>query len=741
MKKQSEERFRALVEATSDWVWAVDQKARYTYASPKVRDLLGYEPEEVVGKTPFDFMPPDEAERVARVFEDIARTRRPFARLENLNLHKDGRHVMLETSGVPILDAAGSLLGYRGVDRDITERKQAEEALREARDRLESRVLERTNELQASNQALAESEEKYRRLFEAVSDAVLVFDAQTRRFVEVNEEALRLYGYTREEFLQLTYDVITADPEDSEAAIAFTLAGVAPRVPLRHHRKKGGKIFPVEISASTFSLKGRRMLCGIARDITARQEAEALLRTESAFNAAVLDTARAVILVLDASGRIVRFNRFCEEISGYSAAEAIGRHVWDFLLIPEELEGVKAQWELTLRIGGDPGYESSWKTKDGQLRRLFWRSAVIPDDKAMPEYVVAIALDITERQQAEDALRKSGQELADFFAESPLGLLWVGPDGRILRVNRAELDLLGYSGEEIFGRHVSTLHAEAEVPAELLDRLAKGETVQHYRARVRTKSGGIKHVLIEANGFWEKDRLIHSRWFVRDITRNVELEREILAISERERRRLGEDLHDDLCQQLAGIEFLSQTLASDMAARSKAGAAQAKEIAQMVQQAMKQARELAQGLAPVALEAEGLAGALHELAARTKRIFRCDCRFRSDAPVLVPDPTVAIHLYRIAQEAVGNALKHGKARRVEIALTANGDSVTLEVKDNGLGIAQRLRKRTGMGLRIMHHRAAVIGGSLVVDRQPSTGTSVLCTVPDGLLPPDGRTTK
>lgn len=130
--RQSEERFRALTESTSDWVWEVDINSVYTYASPKVRDLVGYEPEEVIGKRPLDFMPPDEAKRIEALFRDITESRKPFVALQNTNIHKDGRRVVLETSGIPVLDEGGNLLGYRGIDRDITERKRTEEALRES---------------------------------------------------------------------------------------------------------------------------------------------------------------------------------------------------------------------------------------------------------------------------------------------------------------------------------------------------------------------------------------------------------------------------------------------------------------------------------------------------------------------------------------------------------------------------------------------------------------------------------
>lgn len=129
---RSEQRFRHLVETTYDWIWEVDATSRYTYASPKVLDLLGYAPEEVLGRTPFDLMPPEEAQRVALVFGEIASKRESFSGLENTNLHKNGREVVLETSGMPVLSEQGELLGYRGMDRDITERKRLESQLRQA---------------------------------------------------------------------------------------------------------------------------------------------------------------------------------------------------------------------------------------------------------------------------------------------------------------------------------------------------------------------------------------------------------------------------------------------------------------------------------------------------------------------------------------------------------------------------------------------------------------------------------
>jgi len=154
---ESKERFRNLTEATSDWIWEVDENAFYTYVSPKVYDILGYREEEILGKTPFDLMPSEEANRVFKIFDMIRATQKPFDCLENTNLHKNGHPVVLETSGIPIFDTDGKFRGYRGVDRDITQRKRAKEELQKAHDELEYRVKERTKELEIQRSNLEEA--------------------------------------------------------------------------------------------------------------------------------------------------------------------------------------------------------------------------------------------------------------------------------------------------------------------------------------------------------------------------------------------------------------------------------------------------------------------------------------------------------------------------------------------------------------------------------------------------------
>ncbi|MDB6024737.1 MAG: Multi-sensor signal transduction histidine kinase [Verrucomicrobiales bacterium] len=218
-----------------------------------------------------------------------------------------------------------------------------------------------------------------------------------------------------------------------------------------------------------------------------------------------------------------------------------------------------------------------------------------------------------------------------------------------------------------------------------------------------------------------------------DITEHKRLEKEVLQISEMEQRRIGQDLHDGICQHLAGIEMLSEVLGQNLAKKSKAHAAQADNIASHVRDVIGQTRSLARGLSPVVLESEGLMAALTELVSNTQKLFRVKCHFDCPTPVYVHELIPATHLFRIAQEAVTNAIKHGKAKEISIRLETKLQKIILTIKDNGTGFSQPSSGTTkGMGLRIMQYRAGMIGATLLFQRQTKGGTAVVCFLPISL---------
>jgi PAS domain S-box-containing protein len=222
-------------------------------------------------------------------------------------------------------------------------------------------------------------------------------------------------------------------------------------------------------------------------------------------------------------------------------------------------------------------------------------------------------------------------------------------------------------------------------------------------------------------------------WFIHgvgfDITERKRLEEAILEISAQEQRRIAQDLHDGLGQHLTGIAFMSKVLEEKLCDRSLPEAAEAAKIVQMVNQAIDNTRQLAHGLHPVAAEGAGLMSALKKWASEVQELFHIRCRFHCERAVHIHDVMVATHLYRIAQEAVNNAIRHGKSRDIVIRLKARNGAGTLSIQDDGVGFTTDPAKRPGMGLSIMNYRADIIGGSLKVQPNDEHGISVTCIFP------------
>jgi signal transduction histidine kinase len=215
----------------------------------------------------------------------------------------------------------------------------------------------------------------------------------------------------------------------------------------------------------------------------------------------------------------------------------------------------------------------------------------------------------------------------------------------------------------------------------------------------------------------------------REIGERERLERDLLEVSEREQRRIGQDLHDGLCQHLTGTAIASHVLAESLSAQGLRESSDARRIVDHIEDAITLARGMAKGLHPVEMEADGLMQALYEFSAATSEMLRVSCRFECDSPVLVHDTATATNLYRIAQESVSNALKHGRASEIVIALENSEQGIVLRISGNGSGMPV-LRPSGGMGLRIMANRAKVIGASFDFAARSGGGTEIVCLAPD-----------
>jgi len=216
---------------------------------------------------------------------------------------------------------------------------------------------------------------------------------------------------------------------------------------------------------------------------------------------------------------------------------------------------------------------------------------------------------------------------------------------------------------------------------------------------------------------------------VRDITERKRLEKEVLEISAREQHRMGQDLHDGVGQLLTGVAFMSRALQQKLANKCRAEAKMAGNIVNLLVQALAQTRNLAKGLFPVDLETHGLAAGLRELSSNVEELFGISCVFLCAEPFRIPDRDKARHLYRIAQESINNAIKHGEAHQVLISLEVAGERLILAIKDDGVGFSPTEAKQRGMGLNIMHYRARRIGATLDIRKHSERGTVVTCSLP------------
>jgi PAS domain S-box-containing protein len=372
------------------------------------------------------------------------------------------------------------------------------------------------------------------------------------------------------------------------------------------------------------------------------------------------------------------------------------------------------------------------------LRRLLWAVAVLlAVVLASLLWAAVLRRKVTQqtfiiRQRLESEARLK-ERYRDLF-ESANDMVYTHDlNGRLTSINQAGEQILGQERARLIHQHLPDLIAEEQrsEARRWLENIVDGTapatvewdflTATGERVRLETSTRLIDHEAGE----------VEVEGIARDVTERRRLEREILEVSTREQRRIGHDLHDGVCQQLAGIAMLADILADKLEEQARSEAGEARKITDLVNQANKQTRGVARGLFPVRLEENGLVSALEELAQGTGSFYQIQCEFHCNEPVVIRDPSVAFHIYYIAQEAILNAVKHARARRIEIGLAASGkDGWALMVRNNGAPFSLPPKER-GMGVRIMNYRARMIGGTLAIGEAPSGGTEVVCRFPRG----------
>ncbi len=329
-------------------------------------------------------------------------------------------------------------------------------------------------------------------------------------------------------------------------------------------------------------------------------------------------------------------------------------------------------------------------------------------------------------RQTEEALRESEARYRSVMEAAPDPIVVYDMKGLVTYFNPAFSRVFGWPLQESLGRKMDHF-----VPGEnweetrrMIATMLAGETLSAVPTRRYNKMGHIVEVSISGATFRNrKDELEGSVIILRDVTKSRRLQQQVMEIGDQVRRRIGQDLHDDLCPHLIGIHGLTAVLAENLSEESSAQAPRAEKISELINSAIAKARALARGLCPVHLAGHGFIAALEDMARQTEAAFNITCQFECDERIVLADNAAATHLYYIAQEAVQNAVKHADADTISIRLYYTDNRIRLKIADNGRGLPDPLES-SGIGLQIMPFRSKMINADFRIDSCAKTGTAV-----------------
>ncbi len=462
------------------------------------------------------------------------------------------------------------------------------------------------------------------------------------------------------------------------------------------------------------------------------------------------DSANA-IFIKELDGRIIDLNLAAEREYGWSREELLGK---SFKVLVPANEHAQRDELMDFCKRGDVvrGVEAHRLTKSGDVLPVLLTLSLLTDPAGRPTGIASISQDISERKRAEAALREREEQLRAVLNTAADSIITIDKRGIIQSVNPATEQMFGYKQDELLGQNVKILmpkpyHDEHDGYIARYQETREPHIIGIGREVVgRRKDESTFPVGLSVS---EVDHLGLFTGVIRDMSRLRETEKHVLEIAAEEQRRIGQELHDGTGQELTGLSLFAGALRGALQSapiREIEGRLvrlfdevdfhrieqTSERLSRGLAEANRHVHALSHGIMPVQIDAEGLRSALEELAATTDAQDNISCRFDCSGPVVVPSNTTALHLYRIAQEALNNALRHGHASQIEISLTQKNGQVTLQVSDNGSGFNPELNRQGsptgGIGLRIMNYRAGIIGGVLRIERQEQGGMLVKCVV-------------
>jgi PAS domain S-box-containing protein len=456
--KESRDKYQSLIETTSDFIWEMDSQGRYTYCSPQAKILWGLDTAQMLGKTPFDMIPPGAREGAIRIFMELARAGRPFTGLEAVSFDSKNNLIKLEINGVPFFDKKGTLAGYRGVTRDITERKKAEETL-------------------------VSSEKKFRRVFETSRD-VLYMTSIDGQILEASRSAEIVLGYTLEELKHMNAMALYADPGfRSNYTDQLAQNGFIDNFEIKFRRKDGRLIDIALTAVPVKDVQGNIIgTQGSFRDITEHKKAEIELQESERKFRELAEMLPVVVFETDIRGKLTFANDKAFNLFGNRDLEKQQINIFDYVAMESKEQAIiNVQKVITGEKVGPSEY--TFVKTDGRLLRGLISSSVIKNNQESVIGIRGILVDITERKQAEEQLRtlyeKEKNLREELQEEAKARGMFINVLGHELRTPLTPLiastgmlkEILNENGQGIENRLINNVYTSALTLGERLEEL------------------------------------------------------------------------------------------------------------------------------------------------------------------------------------------------------------------------------------------------------------------------------
>ena len=470
-----------------------------------------------------------------------------------------------------------------------------------------------------------------------------------------------------------------------------------------------------------------------ARDINDRKQIEERLRESeqqlSLIYYSIGDALYSLAVEPDDCFRFLSINRTFLDVTGLTEDQIVGKRIEE--VIPEpSVWTVRNKYKKAIekkrifRWEETSEYPAGVKVGEVSIAPVF-------NDNGICIFLVGAVHDITDRKRAEEDLRKSEERFRKFTEISPVGIFITDRDGKTVYWNEQLCKITSMSPEDGMGTGwADGIHPEDR------ERVSKewygsAEARSTFKSEYRfvDRSGKVTHAIGQAVALHDSENEITGYvGTITDITARRQLENEVLKISAREQRRIGLELHDGLGQQLTGVSFMMKALEQKLANAGVPEYADVTRLSEYLRDMVRLTRDISQGLCPVGIDDRGLMTGLEKLADHVIDTYGISCRFTCGGNIKLKDTDVATHLYRIAQEAVTNAVKHGQAHTIEIRLTETDDRISLKIKDDGVGFSPQTENLDGLGVKIMRYRANVIGATFSIMSGKPAGTVIECQI-------------